>query len=227
MLPPKAPKRALNSESDDFSPSTKRQKKATRKGARVLPSNGRDFKRRTKEGKAILISSSSEDEAPVSAQPKSPTPVTLTHISDSDTDASSLHDERSPQRPSPVTLTHISDSDTDASSLHGQRSPQRKSRAERLAKVYDQGNPNFDETDLEIEHDKTTESSPGSGKKNHRSYPIRYLAARQEELEDELGKIKQEIEQGKARELELTGQQAETRESIEVLSNLAAISSEI
>lgn len=121
----------------------------------------------------------------------------------------------------------ISDSETDASSLRVEWPLHGKSVAERFAKVYDQGKPDFDEPDIEVERDKTPESSPKSGKSNHRSYPIRYLTARKDELQDELGKTKQVVEQGKTRELELLKQLTEISRSIEVLSNQAAIPSEI
>ena len=186
MSQPKEPKRplALNSESDDSSPSTKRQRRATRKGARVLPSNGRDFKRRTKEEKAIWISSSSEDEAPESAPPI------------------------------PISSPHIIDYDTDGSSLHSLKPLQKRSGAENLAEEYDYGNPDFSESDDESEHGKTTESAPGSGE-NYHHYAIRYLKARQKELEDELDEIKQV----KVKELELTGQLIQLSQAISALES--------
>ena len=137
-----------------------------------------------------------------------------------------ISDDEAPDSAQPETPI-ISDSESDDSSLPAEWSPRGKSRAERLAKVYDQGEPNFDDSDIEIEHDKTTESSQTSGENNHRSYPIRCLAARKDELEDELGKTKQVIEQSKTRELELVGQLAEISQAIEALSNQAAISSNL
>jgi hypothetical protein len=197
MSQPKEPKRplALNSESDDSSPSTKRQRRATRKGARVLPSNGRDFKRRTKEEKAIWTSSSSEDEAPESAQPI------------------------------PIPSPHISDCDTDESSLHSLKPLPKRSGAENLAKEYNPGNPDFSESDDESEQGKTTETSPRSGENNHDHYPVRYLAARQKELEDELDKTKQGIEQSMEKELVVRGQLIGIIGAISKLRNPATISS--
>lgn len=138
--------------------------------------------RRTKEEKAIWISSSSEDEAPESAQP---TPI-----------------------PSP----HISGSDTDEPSLPSLEPLQKRSGAESLAKEYNPGNPAFSESDDESEHGKTTESAPRSGEIYHH-YPIRYLKARQKEVEDELDEIKQ----GKVKELELTGQSIQLSQAISAL----------
>jgi len=161
MSRPKAPKRAFDSESDDYSPSTERQRRATQKRARVSSPDGRDLAGIEKGKEAIWISSSSEDEAPESAQP---TPI-----------------------PSP----HISDSDTDEPSLYSLEPLRKKRGAEILSKEYNPGNPDFSESDDESVHGKTTESSLRSGENNHDNYPIRYLKARRKELEDKLDEIKQ------------------------------------
>ena len=167
--------------------------------ARVLRATGEGFAERTKPPIVILDSSDEE------------TTINVPHCSDK-----GRTDVLSPMG------SHISDSDTDDSSLHSLKSPQRNSRAERLAKVYDQGTPPFDESDVEIEHDKTKESSPESGENNHGSYSIQCLAARRKELEDELEKVIQEIEQGKARESELTGHLSDIKESIDELKDRVA-----
>lgn len=123
------PKRVWSSESDSPSPGPRRLRKAPQKRPRVLSPNGKDFKLRIQEGKAIVISD--DDEAPVSAQPKSPTPVTLTHISDSNTDDSSLHGEGSPQRISTAEVLareyqDALESDNEAGHNHTTESPPRK-----------------------------------------------------------------------------------------------------
>lgn len=170
--------------------------------ARVLRANGETFAKRT-EPPIVVLDSSDEE----------------THMNTPSGGDKSRTDVPSPMR------SHISDSDTDGSSLHSLKSLQRRSRAEKFAREYNPGDPDFSESDGGIEHGNTTESSFRSGEDNHRNYPIRYLEARQKELEDGLEKVKEEIEQGKAKVLELTGHLFEMSQSINALKNLATISS--
>ncbi|KAM0710589.1 hypothetical protein Q7P35_002261 [Cladosporium inversicolor] len=202
MLQPKAPKRplALNSESDDSSPSTERQRRATRKRARVFPSNDRDLKRRIKEEKAILISSSSEDEAPESAQPI------------------------------PIPSPHISDSDADDSSLHGERSPRTKSTAEMLAREYQDAlvsdtEAGHDHTtkspSKEEENDRESYSIQCLAAEEQKiALELGELRKEREQYETKKEQYETKREQCKTRETYLAGVSIRIRESINKLADL-------
>ncbi|KAM0703964.1 hypothetical protein Q7P35_008970 [Cladosporium inversicolor] len=118
----------MRSESNSPSLSPGRPRSATQKRPWVLTPKGKDFKLRTQERKAIVIS---EDEAPESAQPKKPTPITPKYISNSDTDDSSLHGERSPRTTSTAEMLarKYQDalvSDIEAGHDHTTKSPSKK-----------------------------------------------------------------------------------------------------
>ena len=169
--------------------------------ARVLRANGETFAKR--KDPLVVISDSSDEESHLN----------LPHSGD----------KSRTNVPSPMG-SHISDSDTNESSLHSLEPLQKKRGAEIFSKKYDPGNPDFSESDDQSEHGKTTESAPRSGE-NYHHYPIQYLEAREKELEVELDEVKQKIVQSMEKELVIREQLIGTIRAISTLKNPATSSS--
>lgn len=196
---PQARKGATFQESEGYNTSSAEEcDTSSRKGAtsqarpRVLRANGQGFAQRTKP--SIVVFDLSEEETPMSAQ----------------------HGRDRTDLPSSM-RSHISDSDTDDSSLHSRNSPQRKSRAEMLADEYNPGTPIFDCSKIERTQDSTAKSSPKIEENAEKSYPIQCLEVKEQSLTLELEGVSKRIEEDKIRELELTRNLIGIRQAIKNL----------